>query len=69
MFNKYFIESVENLDIKHFVAETLTNEAIKGECDIENIIRKYEKHRSIVKIKEIFKLNENLNSKRLIQKR
>ena len=51
--NKFFIESVDNLDIETF-ATSNKNDFIDD--NIDNIIRKYENHPSILKIKEIVKI-------------
>ena len=54
--NNYFIEAVENLGINKFVSEEVTNE--KDSSHITDVIKKYEKHPSIVKIKQNFVVEE-----------
>ena len=47
--NTFFIETVENLDIEHFVRTS--NDYTNNE-NIEEILKKYQSHPSVVKIKE-----------------
>ena len=49
--NKYFIESVDNLAIEPFLPHGHKN----TDGDIEEIIRKYSTHLSVLKIKEVSK--------------
>ena len=48
-FNNYFIDVIENLDIAPFIEETVLQ---KDSCvPTEEIVKKYSKHASIIKIK------------------
>ena len=52
MLNNYFIESVENLEIEEFMPDDNFAHSNNDDGDIDNIIRKYKSHPSILKIKE-----------------
>ena len=54
--NNFFIESVENLDIEHFTDD---NENISPIINIQDIIKRYESHPSILKIKQNVKVDNN----------
>ena len=60
--NNYFINVIENLEIKHF-NEIMDNEYIginNGRKEIETITTKYKNHPSILKIKEHIKVTEKI---------
>ena len=58
--NNFFIETIDNLDIESL---PLTNEnTINPKNTIENSVKKYEMHPSILKIKEYITLEENFLS-------
>ena len=50
--NNYFIEAVENLEIEQFISEDDDTHSVNVNEDIYKIIKKYETHPSILKIKE-----------------
>ena len=57
--NNFFIETIEDLDIKSY---PLTNEnTINPKNTIENIVKKYEMHRSTLKIKEYITLEDKFS--------
>ena len=58
-FNNYFVDIVENLDIEPFIVE---NE-IEIHCSdpIDDIVKKYSKHPSIIKIKEYVTIEEKFS--------
>ena len=53
--NNFFIDAVENLDIDHFVTERNDN---PSSGNIDEIIRNYETHPSILKIRENIKVTD-----------
>ena len=50
-FNNYFVDAVENLEIEYFVSDNGDASIIEHEDVIDTIIRKYNSHPSILKIK------------------
>ena len=58
--NNYFVEAVQNLEIEKFSGEGV-HEVESENIDeaIENMVRKYKTHPSILKIKENFKIEQN----------
>ena len=56
MLNNYFIEAVENLEIEEFMPDENYVYSKDSGDDIDNIIRKYKLHSSILRIKENVKL-------------
>ena len=56
MLNNYFIEAVENLEIEEFMPDDNFVYSKDSNDDIDNIIRKYKSHPSILRIKENVKL-------------
>ena len=57
MLNNYFIEAVENLEIEEFMPDDDFVHSNNNNDDIDNIIRKYQSHPSVLKIKENVKLD------------
>ena len=53
--NNYFIEAVENLEIEQFISDDISYSE-NNDGNIDSIIEKYQSHPSILKIKEIVKL-------------
>ena len=51
-FNNYFVETVENLEIEHFVSNDRVTSVIEHEDVIDTTIRKYNTHSSMMKIKK-----------------
>ena len=60
--NNFFIDAVENLDIEHFETEQLPELSQTGNV-IDDIIKQYEKHPSVQKIKENVNLDEKFSFK------
>ena len=54
--NNFFIESVDNLDIEYFTDD---NENISSIINIQDIIKRYESHPSILKIKKNVNIDNN----------
>ena len=54
--NNFFIESVENLDIEHFTDD---NNNMSSIINIQDIIKRYESHPSILKIKNNVNIEHN----------
>ena len=50
--NNYFVGAVENLEIEHFICDDDCTMTENVDDNIENIIKKYKTHPSILKIKE-----------------
>ena len=50
--NDFFIEAVENLEIEHFETEDISREYLESSDDIEVILKQYEMHPSVLKIKD-----------------
>ena len=61
--NNFFIDVIENLDIEHF-AEESTNEMIPPDS-IENIVKQYSKHPSIIKLKDYVTIEETFSCKNI----
>ena len=61
--NNFFIDVIENLDIEHF-AEESTNEMIPHDS-IENIVKQYSKHPSIIKLKDYVTIEETFSFKNI----
>ena len=61
--NNFFIEVIENLDIKRS-AEESTNEMIPQDS-IENIVKLYSKHPSIIKIKDYVTIEKTFSFKNI----
>ena len=64
--NNYFIDSVRNLDIESFIPDCMSADSNDVDPDremdyIDNILMKYKKHPSIVKIKENIIINNKLD--------
>ena len=57
MLNNYFSEAVENLEIEEFMPDDDFVHSNDNNDDIDNIIRKYQSHPSVLKIKENVKLD------------
>ena len=58
-FNNFFIEAVENLEVEHFVSETGDENTMGNVSVIDTIVKKYNSHPSIIKIRE----NVNVETK------
>ena len=56
--NNFFIDVIENLDIEHFEEQTIE---INPQDSIENIVRMYSKHPSILKIKGYVTIQETFS--------
>ena len=57
--NNFFIETIENLDIESFLCTDINND--KPDKTIDNIIKTYASHPSIMKIKEQPTLDEKIS--------
>ena len=58
--NNYFMDSVENLEVERFLPDTVTDE---NSDDIDKIVRQFQNHPSIVKIKENVKIDKTFEFK------
>ena len=53
--NNYFMDSVENLEVERYLPDILIDDNLD---DIDKIVRQYQGHPSIVKIKENVKVDK-----------
>ena len=56
--NKFFIDSVANLDIEPFLREGFCSTDLESNQEIAEIVRKYKDHPSVLKIKEHVKFDQ-----------